>query len=450
MERLLTLKNAPGNRVDGQSWYRSLSEHQKLLQSSAWFQNKYLEYTKGTGDYNKFRRGYLDGYMRIYNITDAEAGVYECVVDTAVGTIYASSDVIVHGPPGPPGGVSALALTSTSGTIVWTDGAIYGRLIVSYRIEGKTDHNQTWVVLSDQVIGEEIQHLGARAKIHGRRQFILKDKLSPYAAYQFRIAAYNDLGMGQYSEPSPQYNTLPDKPSRAPGNMRGGGGRTGDLTILWDQLPLQEQNAPGIYYRIYYRRTGIDAERDFQQKTLKHLGNIGAYVIRIQRKYFYTTYEVKIQAFNDMCHEPDCHGPISDPTEVFSAEDLPQVAPTNVGARPFNSTAINVTWTEIPNIRDKVRGKLIGYRIKYWNQDLNEIVESQYLLSRSVEPHALIIGLLPNTYYWVRVMAYNSAGPGPESERFLERTFKLRPQKPPTAVQVLPIFYVSLFDQQVI
>jgi hypothetical protein len=33
-------------------------------------------------------------------------------------------------------------------------------------------------------------------------------------------------------------------------------------------------------------------------------------------------------------------------------------------------------------------------------------------------------------------MAYNSAGPGPESERFLERTFKLRPQKPPTAVQV--------------
>lgn len=436
MERLLTLKNAPGNRVDGQSWYRSLSEHQKLLQSSAWFQNKYLEYTKGTGDYNKFRRGYLDGYMRIYNITDAEAGTYECVVDTAVGTIYASSDVIVHGPPGPPGGVSALALTSISGTIVWTDGAIYGRQIMTYRIEGKTDHNSTWVILADRVIGEEIQHLGARAKIHGRRQYILKDKLSPYSAYQFRIAAYNDLGMGQYSETSPQYNTLPDKPSRAPDNIRGGGGRTGDLTILWDPLPLQEQNAPGIYYRVYYRRTGIDPERDFQQKTLRHLGNIGAYVIRIQRKYFFTTYEVQIQAFNDMCHEPECSGPVSEPTEIFSAEDLPQVAPTNVGARPFNSTAINVTWTTIPNIRDKVRGKLIGYRIKYWNQDLNEIIESQYLLSRSVEPHALIIGLLPNTYYWVRVMAYNSAGPGPESERFLERTFKLRPQKPPTAVQV--------------
>ena len=107
-----------------------------------------------------------------------------------------------------------------------------------------------------------------------------------------------------------------------------------------------------------------------------------------------------------------------------------------VGARPFNSTALNITWTPIPNEREKIRGKLIGHRIKYWRQDLNEITESQYLLSRSTDPHALIIGLQPNTYYWVRVMAYNSAGPGPESERFLERTFKLRPQKPPTAVQV--------------
>ncbi len=91
-------------------------------------------------------------------------------METAVGRIYATSNVIVHGPPGPPGGVSALALTSDSGTIVWTDGAIYGRTVDSYRIEGRTNHNSTWVTLADRVIAEEIKHLGARAKIHGRRQ----------------------------------------------------------------------------------------------------------------------------------------------------------------------------------------------------------------------------------------------------------------------------------------
>ena len=49
-----------------------------------------------------------------------------------------------------------------------------------------------------------------------------------------------------------------------------------------------------------------------------------------------------------------------------------------------------------------MRGRLIGHRIKYWRKDLNETTESQYLLSRSQKPRALIIGLQPNAYYWVR------------------------------------------------
>ena len=68
------------------------------------------------------------------------------------------------------------------------------------------------------------------------------------------------------------------------------------------------------------------------------------------------------------------------------------------------------------NILIQVRGKLIGHRIKYWMKKDNEynstveVKESQYVLSRSTKSEALIIGLLPNEYYYVRVMAYNSAG----------------------------------------
>ena len=50
-----------------------------------------------------------------------------------------------------------------------------------------------------------------------------------------------------------------------------------------------------MYYRVYYRRIGVDPDRDFQQKTLRNLGNVGLYVVRINRKYYYTTYEVKVQ-----------------------------------------------------------------------------------------------------------------------------------------------------------
>ena len=65
----------------------------------------------------------------------------------------------------------------------------------------------------------------------GRRQYKLRAGLSPYAAYSFRVAAYNDLGLGEWSDPSPTYNTLPGPPDKAPMNIRGGGGRTGDLTV---------------------------------------------------------------------------------------------------------------------------------------------------------------------------------------------------------------------------
>ena len=73
--------------------------------------------------------------------------------------------------------------------------------------------------------------------------------LTIFASFQFRVAAYNELGLGEFSDPSPAYNTLPDKPLSPVRNVRGGGGRTGDLTIIWDPLPRQEWNARSVFYR---------------------------------------------------------------------------------------------------------------------------------------------------------------------------------------------------------
>ena len=42
--------------------------------------------------------------------------------------------------------------------------------------------------------------------------------------------------------------------------------------------------------------------------------------------------------------------------------------------------------------------------------------QALHYLSRTTRPWALIRGLQPNTYYYVQVMAYNAAGPGPASE----------------------------------
>ncbi|KAG8237907.1 hypothetical protein J437_LFUL017779 [Ladona fulva] len=201
--------------------------------------------------------------------------------------------------------------------------------------------------------------------------------------------------------------------------------------VVLQPLSAGDQNGPGIHYKIYWRRKG--GETEFQTQVLKELGNVGMAVVKVQHKYYYTEYEVKVQAMNNVGS-----GPESEISTIFSAEDMPQVAPSTVSAVSYNSTALNVSWIPIDQTREKIRGKLIGHRLKYWKEDGRE-EDAVYYLSRSTKPWSLIVGLQPNTNYYVKVMAYNAAGEGPESERFLERTYMNAPQKPPSSVHIYVI-----------
>lgn len=58
-------------------------------------------------------------------------------------------------------------------------------------------------------------------------------------------------------------------------------------------------------------------------------------------------------------------------------------------------------------------------QVKYWQRNSDQATDSLILLKSSLEPWALVVGLQPFTEYYVRVMAYNSAGSGQESERYL-------------------------------
>lgn len=117
---------------------------------------------------------------------------------------------------------------------------------------------------------------------------------------------------------------------------------------------------------------------------------------------------------------------------------MPQIAPQEVHSVGYNSTALNVSWIPVDQSRERMRGKLIGHRIKYWLDDKPEET-AVYYLSRHTRPWSLVVGLQPDTYYNVKVMAYNNAGEGPESERFRERTYRKAPQKPPSSVAVYAV-----------
>lgn len=70
-------------------------------------------------------------------------------------------------------------------------------------------------------------------RYNGRKEAFLENVLQPWSKYEFRMIAGNDIGFGESSLSSPQVNTPADRPYKAPTNITGGGGKIGDLTIVW-------------------------------------------------------------------------------------------------------------------------------------------------------------------------------------------------------------------------
>lgn len=333
-----------------------------------------------------------------------DGGEYECIAKSAVNQISTKTQVTVAGPPGMPGGVKVIDIQKTTVRLEWIDGANNGRPILYYNILGRTNWNKTWANISEFVPAYQTDRDSGRkqAEVNG---------LTPWSGYEFSVCAVNDLGIGTPSAPSPLYNTHTDKPYMAPAEVGGGGGKIGDLTIKWKALKPNEQNAHGIHYKIFWRLHGKDTE--WASEVLKDNGNVGVAVVQIPPNNYYMRYDVKVQAINDMGASP-----VSRVAVIYSAEDMPQVAPQQTVAKNFNSTCLNVTWNAVAQTREMIRGNLIGHRLKYWKKDFRE-EDSVYYLSRTTRPWALVVGLEPDTYYFVKVMAYNAAGEGPESERYL-------------------------------
>lgn len=351
--------------------------------------------------------------LEVKNVSLQDSGEYECIAKSAVNQISSKALVTVAGPPGMPGGVKVLDIAKTTVHLEWTDGASNGRPILYYNILGRTNWNKTWQVVSEQVLGSEV--LLAGSAVSSKRRQGEVTGLTPWSGYEFCVSAVNELGVGIPSAPSPLYNTFTDKPYMAPTQVGGGGGKIGDLTIKWVPLLPQQQNAAGIHYKVSWRLHAKDTE--WATEVLKDNGNVGVAVVHIPLNNFYTRYDVKVQAINEVGA-----GPESKAVVIYSAEDMPQIAPQQTIARGFNSTCLNVTWNAVEQTREKIRGNLIGHRLKYWKKDLRE-EDSVYYLSRTTRPWALIVGLEPDTYYFVKVMAYNAAGEGPESERYMGKFY---------------------------
>ncbi|XP_046563536.1 contactin-like [Haliotis rubra] len=341
---------------------------------------------------------YLQGIQTTFSglyIIAAQArfgGQYECLAKTAFERVSRTATLAVLGPPGEPSGVFVESVLTTHHSMVlwWTTGPDNGRNIVWYAIEVSTNFEPAWTL---QV--ESIPEMDTIVQGRNKRRYLVEG-LKPGTGYQFRVKATNFYGVGPPSVASDMYQTPTAPPALAPEEVGGGGGSVGDLTITWE--------------------ANVDAGES-------------KYVELVGQERFYSLYEVKVQGINEKGQ-----GPNSTTVLIYSAEDIPVGVPGNVYAFQHNATAVNVTWSMVPNTREVMKGTVLGYNINYYTIEEEPFMNTLGLIGQISS--GLVIGLEPYTWYIFDVQVYNTGALGPVSEVYRQRTWGYPPQLYPTEVYI--------------
>ncbi|BFY97822.1 hypothetical protein BsWGS_00861 [Bradybaena similaris] len=415
------------------------------------------EYRLGTGAHR--------GSLYIIAAQFKNEGRYTCAATTGLEQVSSSAYLTVVGPPGEPAGVYVQLRSpvahdvnsisdNTTRWVIWKDGEDHGNTITHYFVAFRTTLDPAWRIHPD---GNNIPKYSVTSEQYSDIRYARLTNLKAGAGIEFRVSARNSFGIGAPSLPTPVTQIAGAKPTVAVTNVRGGGGSVGELTIVWDPLPLEDHNGPDLMYKVSWKLAEPSTQPNSSQwrvgdiahnkackmetdyVSLRGQAFLCSYVVLVGPEQCYNPYVVKVQAVNKFGD-----GPSTNETTILSAEGMPLVAPHRVLADVYNATALLIKWTPVPNTKVSMQGKLKGYKINYWHshkekesqalQNIIELKPGQTNLDRG-----LIIGLEPVMWYKFNVQAYSSAGNGPKSSDYEQQTLNRVPSKYPTEVYVYSI-----------
>ncbi|XP_059190436.1 neuronal cell adhesion molecule-like isoform X3 [Centropristis striata] len=329
--------------------------------------------------------------LTITDVTENDAGVYTCIMNTTLDHDSASAELTVVERPEPPTDLELTDQKKRSVQLTWTPGDEHNSPIQKFLIqyEDSLHRRGHWHNLTEVPGTKTTAHL----------------KLSPYIHYTFRVLALNAEGFSRPSFPSRMYKTEPAAPDENPTGVQGFGTEHDNLVISWKPLNGLQSNGPGLHYKVMWRQKAVDM--DWTSVTV---ANNSKFVVSGTPTF--VPYELKVQAVND-------HGAGPEPAVAhgFSGEDLPVAAPENVQAMLLNSTLAEVHWDPVPS--KLIRGHLKGYKVYYWKEHSlnkhNHHVEKQILTFSGNHTHGMLPGLHPFSLYSFNVRVYNGRGEGPHS-----------------------------------
>nr|CAI9699851.1 unnamed protein product [Rangifer tarandus platyrhynchus] len=373
-----------------------------------WYFNGVLTDFKKDGSHFEKVGGSSSGDLMIRNIQLKHSGKYVCMVQTGVDSVSSAADLIVRGSPGPPENVKVDEITDTTAQLSWEEGTDNHSPVTAYSVQARTAFSVGWQTAT--TVPEVID---------GKTHTATVVELNPWVEYEFRVVASNKIGGGEPSLPSEKVRTEEAVPEVPPSEVSGGGGSRSELVITWDPVPEELQNGEGFGYVVAFRPLGVTN----WIQTVVTSPDTPRYVFRNESILPFSLYEVKVGVYNNKGE-----GPFSPVTTVFSAEEEPTIAPSQVSANSLSSSEIEVSWNAIP--WKLSNGHLLGYEVRYWNDGGEEESSSKLKVAGNVTS-ARLCGLRSNLAYYTAVRAFNSAGPGPFSATVNATTKKTPPSQPP-------------------
>ncbi|XP_062970086.1 contactin-3 [Cynocephalus volans] len=384
-------------------------QHDPLLDIMfTWYFNGALTDFKKDGSHFEKVGGSSSGDLMIRNIQLKHSGKYVCMVQTGVDSVSSAADLIVRGSPGPPENVKVDEITDTTAQLSWKEGIDNHSPVTSYSIQARTPFSVGWQTVTT-----------VPEVINGKTHTATVVELNPWVEYEFRVVASNKIGGGEPSLPSEKVRTEEAVPEVPPSEVNGGGGSRSELVITWDPVPEELQNGEGFGYVVAFRPLGVTN----WIQTVVTSPDSPRYVFRNESIVPFSPYEVKVGVYNNKGE-----GPFSPVTTVFSAEEEPTVAPSQVSANSLSSSEIEVSWNTIP--WKLSNGHLLGYEVRYWNNGGEEESSGKVKVGGN-QTSARLQGLKSNLAYYTAVRAYNSAGAGPFSATVNATTKKTPPSQPP-------------------
>uniref|UniRef100_A0A8C1TKK7 Contactin-5 n=1 Tax=Cyprinus carpio TaxID=7962 RepID=A0A8C1TKK7_CYPCA len=327
--------------------------------------------------------------LMIRSILLKHAGKYGCHAQTSADSVLAEAELLVRGPPGPPGVVIVEEITDTTATLSWSHGVDNHSPITTYNVQARSPVSLGW-----QTVKTDPE------PVTGNMESAMAVELNPWVEYEFRVVATNGIGTGDPSTPSRAVRTKEAVPSVAPANVRGGNGRRHELVISWE-VGLHSACTMDSLLLSCWEQVSFwkDMEQEEMGKKKRTTGNETTLLLTGLEGN--TQYLISVKGFNSAGQ-----GPASSPIKISTKKNAPSLPPGNLMWIQEGNN-VSLSWDPV-KARDN-ESEVIGYKVLLRQEGRGH---SQVMRT----PNSAVVLTLPEGgTYIIEVRAVSEGGEGAAS-----------------------------------